>query len=123
MYNSNIKTCQHRWIKKNLVTISRKGKMFDEVVCEYCNMKGRRYGFESVKNMSHLKTVPTFVFNQNAEDIFEQPIIVSYYNGSIELSQNDESIVIHPELIKGLFKEIIKHQPEAQAWLDRKFKN
>lgn len=39
------------------------------------------------------------------------------------LSQNDESIVIHPELIKGLFKEIIKHQPEAQGWLDRKFKN
>lgn len=73
--------------------------------------------------MAHLKTVPTFVFNQNAEDMFEQPITVAYYNGSIELSQNDESIVIHPELIKGLFKEIIKHQPEAQGWLDRKFKN
>ena len=58
--------------------------------------------------MSHLKTVLTFVFNQNAEDIVEQPIIVSYYNGSIELSQNDESIVIHPELIKGLFKECKK---------------
>jgi hypothetical protein len=73
--------------------------------------------------MSHLKTVPTFVFNQNIDDILEQPIIVAYYNGSIELSQNDESIVIHPELINGLFKEIIKNQPEAQGWLDRKFKN
>ncbi len=39
MYNSNIKTSQHRWIKKNLVAISRNGKMFDEVVCEFCNIR------------------------------------------------------------------------------------
>ncbi len=49
MYQSNIKTAGHSWEKKNLVTVNRKGKMFDEMVCRYCGMKGRRYGFESVE--------------------------------------------------------------------------
>lgn len=49
MYQSNIKTSQHVWEKQNLVTVNRKGKMFDEMVCQKCNMKGRRYGFVSVE--------------------------------------------------------------------------
>lgn len=49
MYQSNIKESRHDWEKKNLVTINRKGRMFDEMVCRNCGMKGRRYGFESVE--------------------------------------------------------------------------
>lgn len=49
MYKSNIKTSQHVWEKKNLVTVNRHGKMFDEMVCKNCKMKGRRYGFEYVE--------------------------------------------------------------------------
>ena len=49
MYQSNIKTSQHVWEKQNLVTVNRRGKMFDEMVCQNCGMKGRRYGFETVE--------------------------------------------------------------------------
>lgn len=49
MYNSNIRTSQHVWEKQNLVTINRQGRMFDEMVCKKCGMKGRRFGFESVE--------------------------------------------------------------------------
>ena len=45
MYQSNIKTSQHVWEKQNLATVSRRGKMFDEMVCKNCKMKGRRHGF------------------------------------------------------------------------------
>jgi len=48
MYQSNIKTSQHVWEKQNLVTVRRRGKMFDEMVCKNCKMKGRRHGFEVV---------------------------------------------------------------------------
>jgi len=69
--------------------------------------------------MSELITVPTFVFDQENEDVNEYPIRVSYYNGSIELAQRDNAIILHPEFVKQLFKEIIKHQPNAEAWLAR----
>lgn len=49
MYISNIKTSQHVWEKQNLVTIRKKGKMFDEMVCKNCGMKGERHGFVSVE--------------------------------------------------------------------------
>lgn len=55
MYQSNIETSQHDWEKQNLVTISRRGKMFDEMVCANCGMKGRRYGFESVEVSENYK--------------------------------------------------------------------
>lgn len=48
MYQSDIKTSGHIWIKKNLVTIVGKGKMYDQVVCENCGMRGERHGFTSV---------------------------------------------------------------------------
>lgn len=49
MYQSNIKTSGHVWKKQNLVTVNRAGKMFDEMVCVNCKMKGRRFGFTSVE--------------------------------------------------------------------------
>ena len=72
------------------------------------------------KNMAHLVTVPNFVFDQENEDVNEYPVTVAYYNGSIELSQRDNSIILHPDFVKQLFKEIIKHQPEAEKWLERR---
>lgn len=55
MIQSNIRTSQHDWEKKNLITINRRGKMFDEMVCKNCGMKGRRYGFESVEVSENYK--------------------------------------------------------------------
>lgn len=55
MYQSNIKTAQHVWEKQNLVTVNRRGKMFDEMVCKNCKMKGRRFGFESVEVSENYK--------------------------------------------------------------------
>jgi hypothetical protein len=49
MYQSDIKTAQHDWEKQNLVTIGKGGKMFDQMVCRNCGMKGRRYGFTTVE--------------------------------------------------------------------------
>ena len=49
MHLSNIKTSNHNWEKQNLVTISRRGKTFDEMVCKNCRMKGKRYGFINVE--------------------------------------------------------------------------
>jgi hypothetical protein len=49
MYQSNIKTSQHVWEKQNLVTKATRKGLFDEMVCENCGMKGRRYGFETVE--------------------------------------------------------------------------
>ena len=69
--------------------------------------------------MSHLITVPTFVFNQENNDTIEYPIIVAYYNNTIELTQGGNSILINPDFVKQLFKEIIKHQPEAEKWLSK----
>lgn len=69
--------------------------------------------------MAHLVTVPNFVFNQEKEDISEYPITVAYYQDTIELSQRDNSIILNPAFIKQLFKEITKHQPEAEKWLKR----
>ena len=55
MYQSDIKTSQHVWEKKNLVTVNSRGKMFDEMVCKNCGMKGRRYGFVSVEVSENYK--------------------------------------------------------------------
>jgi len=56
MHHSNIKTSQHDWEKKNLVTIGKRGRMYDEVVCKNCGMKGRRYDFESVEISENYKS-------------------------------------------------------------------
>lgn len=77
--------------------------------------------------MADLMTVPTFVFNQG--DVFdengaERPIHVDYYNGSICLRQYDgdvkEEIIISEDYLHSLFKEIKKHLPDAQHFLNKK---
>ena len=69
-----------------------------------------------------LITVPTFTFDQG--DVFdldsgsERPVSVRYYDGSIEMEQNGESIIISPKYAKALFKEVVKHMDEAQLIID-----
>lgn len=71
--------------------------------------------------MTDLVTVPSFLFH-NGE---EQPIQVSYYNGSIELSQYhygnhlSNTILIDPGQVKELLKEILKHKPKAEKYLSK----
>lgn len=80
--------------------------------------------------MAELITVPTFTYNQgthNKNDFEESPITVSFYNGSINLTQEGEfdireSINISPKHLDKLFKEIKKHLPEAESWLNRNTK-
>lgn len=73
--------------------------------------------------MAHLTTVPTFTFWQEKkgeEYETEKAVQVSYYNGSIELTQGNQNILIDPEMAKELFKEILKHQQEAENLLNKK---
>ncbi len=80
--------------------------------------------------MNELITVPTFTFKQgkHSNDNFEEsPIQVSFYNGSIELSQEgefdvDERVLISPKHVEALFKAIKKNMPEAKLWLERNSK-
>lgn len=80
--------------------------------------------------MTDLITVPTFTFRQgkHSDNSFEEnPIQVSFYNGSIELRQEgefdqDESILISPKYLDALFKSIKKSLPEAKECLERNFK-
>lgn len=78
--------------------------------------------------MAELITVPTFTYNQGSvykgDENTERPITVNYYNGSIELQQEGEydqpeSIIIQPDHIDKLFKEIKKHLPEATLKLNQ----
>lgn len=48
MYQHKIKKSTHDWAKVNLVTKTRRGRAFDEMVCSNCGMKGRRYDFANV---------------------------------------------------------------------------
>jgi hypothetical protein len=55
----------------------------------------------------------------------ERPISVDFYNGSICLRQDgeydeQEKINIHPAFLDKLFKEIKKHQKEAEIILAKK---
>jgi hypothetical protein len=77
--------------------------------------------------MANLITVPTFIFNQGKPDgdlDYERPIHVDYYNGSICLRQDgdfeeQEQILISPQYLDKLFKEIKKHQADAEKSLKR----
>jgi hypothetical protein len=75
--------------------------------------------------MPELITVPSFIYEQG--DLFggdtniERPIRVEYYNGSICLDQGENgSIVILPEHVEKLFKEIKKHRKDAEWALNGK---
>lgn len=71
--------------------------------------------------MANLITVPNFIYQQEYTDgSTEQPIWVQYYNGTISLEQDGNSINILPEALNGLFKEIKKHLPEAEHWLKKR---
>lgn len=77
--------------------------------------------------MSNLTTVPSFVFYQGkpGDDIWENPIEVIFYNGSISLEQQGnydqkEVISIHPDFIIKLLTEIKKNLPEAKKYLESK---
>lgn len=78
--------------------------------------------------MAELITCPTFEFKQG--DIFsgvdnaEKSIHVDFYNGSIQLRQDgeydqQEKILILPENLDKLFKEIKKHLPDALVMLKK----
>ena len=76
MYQSSIKTSQHVWEKKNLVTVNSRGRMFDEMVCKNCGMKGRREVSENYKlGNVHLcpKATPIKIPN-NVSGIYAYPI-------------------------------------------------
>lgn len=73
---------------------------------------------------TELITVPTFVFPQGkiGDDNFERPIYVDYYNSTITLRQDgefeqQEKIQLLPEHVDALFKEIKRHQKDAEYWL------
>lgn len=70
---------------------------------------------------TELITVPTFVFPQGklGDTNYERPIHVDYYNGSICLRQDgeftqQEQIILLPEHIEALFREIKRHRKDAE---------
>ena len=70
-------------------------------------------------SISDLINVPSFVITQtDSEGNIEQPIWVQFYNGTVSLEQDGQSINILPEIIPELFKAIKKHTPEAEKLLD-----
>ncbi len=73
--------------------------------------------------MAELTTVPMFVFYQGnpweQEFPSEYPIEVKFYNGTISLEQEGNSIKIQPEYFERLFKEIRKHRPAAEHELNK----
>lgn len=82
--------------------------------------------------MAKLITVPTFTFYQSdllyQEINAEKPIHVDYYNGTIVLRQEGQftaqnEILISPDHMNFLFKEIKKHLKEATEILNMKNKN
>jgi hypothetical protein len=73
--------------------------------------------------MAELTTVPMFVFYQGdpwaEETPSEYPIEVKYYNGTISLEQDGNTININTDFFEKLFKEIRKHKPAAEAELNK----
>lgn len=74
--------------------------------------------------MAKLITVPSVVFEQgditNQETPSESPIQIQYYNGSICLEQCGNEIIILPDYLDKLFREIKKHQKYADYHLKKK---
>lgn len=100
MYQSNIKTSQHKWEKKNLVTVNSRGRMFDQMVCEYCGMNGRRYGFESVEVSENYKLENVHLCPKAPQKEIPQKIkvirCVAYGKVFSNLLPNSEHEVINP---------------------------
>jgi hypothetical protein len=73
--------------------------------------------------MPELTTVPSFVFYQGEfeGEGWELPIEVGYYNGCVSLGQQGNGeIILSPVHIKALFKEVLRHLPEAEKHLKEK---
>lgn len=71
-------------------------------------------------SQTRLSRLPHFTFYQDEyEGVHEDPINVTYYNGSIELEQNGNEILIEPNHLKSLMKSVIKNFPEALAMLEK----
>lgn len=70
---------------------------------------------------AELHTTPSFTFEQeNAEGMIERPINVAYYNDNVIcLSQAGNEIIICGNQVKELFREILRHHPEAQKQLKK----
>lgn len=66
--------------------------------------------------MSELITVPSVVVWQDIEPAVQ----INYYNGSIELVQQDDRISIEHEFINALIKAIKLHYPEAKRCLEKR---
>ena len=95
MYQSNIKTSQHVWEKQNLVTVNRRGKMFDEMVCQNCGMKGRRYGFETVE-VSESYKIESVNFCPKAQKLEAPKIVkVTFCNAHGRVFENITPNSIH----------------------------
>lgn len=68
---------------------------------------------------THLVTVPSFIFDQISDDIFETSIQVAFYRGTIELSQNGNAIILDNKFVRKFFNEILRHQPEAEKYINK----
>jgi hypothetical protein len=44
MRNINLKNTDHKFEKTNLITITKGGKIYDEMKCSGCGLTGKRYG-------------------------------------------------------------------------------
>ena len=67
---------------------------------------------------THLVTVPSFIFDQIDDDTFETSIQVAFYRGSLEFTQNGNEILLDDKLVRKFFNEILKHQTEAEKYLN-----
>lgn len=71
-------------------------------------------------SQTRLSRLPHFTFYQDEYEGFqEDPVNVTYYNGTIELEQNGNEIMIEPHHLKSLMKSVLKNLPEALAMLEK----
>ena len=70
----------------------------------------------SVTNLSTLPHIT--VYQDDMEDSQERPINVTWYNGSIELEQGGQTILIEPNHLNKLFNAIKRNNEAAMNKLD-----
>lgn len=71
--------------------------------------------------MNELITVPSTLFYQGNPDWCgesENPIQINFYNGTVELKQGNNSVIIADEEIDKLLKVIKKNRVEADKYLN-----
>lgn len=73
---------------------------------------------------TQLNNVPSLIFYQSEDGDWcgeESPIHIKYFNGTIELTQGKNSIVIAEDFIESLFKNIKSNHQEAKNLLNLKY--